>query len=199
MLAQNISDRYQSAEAILNDLNNLDKHQVTSSPTVIQTPSKYTQNQPDLLRNYLQTISFETVQVNTRGQIINRETRQAQCFTEILPGGVKLEMMKIPGGTFMMGTDEVEIERLRNKFNRDWFKRESPQHLVTIQPFFMSKYPITQEQWKAIASETSLKVNDDLDPDCSRFKGNKNPVEQVSWYDCVEFCRVLIPLNPLME
>ncbi len=103
-------------------------------------------------------------------------------------------MMKIPGGTFMMGTDEAEIERLCKKFNRDWIKRESPQHLVTIQPFFMSKYPITQEQWKAIASQNALKVNNDLDPDTSRFKGNKNPVEQVSWYDCVEFSQRLSKL-----
>ena len=210
MLAQNITERYQSAQQVLNDLNNLDKPPVKVSPMVIQATPKPPQKRPkttlssnplssqrktEPLENYLQTISFETVKVNARGQIINRETRQAQCFTEILPGGVKLEMMKIPGGTFMMGTDEAEIERLCSKFDTDLFKNESPQHLVTLQPFFMSKYAITQEQWKAIASETNLKVNDYLDPDPSRFKRNKNPVERVSWYDCVEFCQRLSKLT----
>ncbi|MGK7884706.1 MAG: SUMF1/EgtB/PvdO family nonheme iron enzyme [Crocosphaera sp.] len=215
MLAQNITNRYQTAEAVLNDLNSLDKPQFTSSPTVIQTTPKTTQKQqkspplvtppspqiqipqtkPEPLENYLQTVSFQTVKVNARGQIINRETRQGQCFTEILPGGVKLEMMKIPGGTFMMGTDEEEIDRLCKKFDIDYFKRESPQHLVTIQPFFMSKYPITQEQWKAIASQTNLKVNDNLKLDPSGFQWNKNTVERVSWYDCVEFCQRLSQLT----
>ncbi|ACB53249.1 putative serine/threonine protein kinase [Crocosphaera subtropica ATCC 51142] len=211
MLAQNISDRYQTAAAVLNDLQKLDETQpsvspiVTPQPTIkkpiaktfvppslqIQTPQK----KPDSLENYLQTVSFETVKVNARGEIINRETRQAECFTEMLPGGVKLEMMKIPGGTFMMGTDEAEIKRLCKQFNWEVFKREIPQHLVILQPFFMSKYPITQEQWQAIASQTHLKVNDDLNPDPANFKGNKNPVERVSWYDCVEFCQRLSKLT----
>jgi formylglycine-generating enzyme required for sulfatase activity/tRNA A-37 threonylcarbamoyl transferase component Bud32 len=215
MLQPNITDRYQTAEAVLNDLNSLDTPQVKTSPTVTQTPAtppkkkpkttllvtppspkiQTPQNKPDPLENYFKTIQFETVEVNTRGEIIKRETRQGECFTEMLPGGVKLEMMKIPGGTFMMGTDDAEIERLCKKFGRNWFKAESPQHLVTVPPFFMSKYAITQEQWQAISSDTTLKVNDDLDPDPSRFKGNKNPVEQVSWYDCVEFCQRLSKLT----
>ncbi|WP_107669809.1 bifunctional serine/threonine-protein kinase/formylglycine-generating enzyme family protein [Cyanothece sp. BG0011] len=211
MLAQNISDRYQTAAAVLNDLQKLDETQpsvspiVTPQPTIkkpiaktfvppslqIQTPQK----KPDSLENYLQTVSFETVKVNARGQIINREIRQAQCFTEILPGGVKLEMMKIPGGKFMMGISEAEIKMLSKKININWLKECSPRHLVTLQPFFMSKYAITQEQWKAIASQTNLKVNDDLDPNPSDFKGNKNPVQQVSWYHCVEFCQRLFKLT----
>ena len=46
MLAQNISNRYQTAEAVLNDLNSLDKHQFTSSPTVIQTTPKPPHKKP---------------------------------------------------------------------------------------------------------------------------------------------------------
>ncbi|MEP6545749.1 formylglycine-generating enzyme family protein [Microcoleus vaginatus GB1-A2] len=63
---------------------------------------------------------------------------------------------------------------------------ERPQHRVTIQPFLMGKYAITQAQWKAVAKLP--KIQYDLNQNPSQFQGNNRPVEQVSWYDAVEFC-----------
>ncbi|MFM6255937.1 MAG: formylglycine-generating enzyme family protein, partial [Dolichospermum sp.] len=63
---------------------------------------------------------------------------------------------------------------------------ERPQHKVTVKPFLMSQYPITQAQWRAVAELPQ--VNQKLQPNPSRFKGANRPVEQVSWYEAVEFC-----------
>ena len=98
---------------------------------------------------------------------INRSRGGAESFQEDLGNGVFLEMVKIPGGSFLMGSPESELERL---------KHESPQHKVNIQPFFMGKFLITQEQYQAIMGENP-----------SKFKGKKKPVECVSWYNAVEF------------
>jgi formylglycine-generating enzyme required for sulfatase activity len=89
-------------------------------------------------------------------------------------------MVAIPGGTFLMGSPESEPERS---------DRESPQHTVTIQPFFMGKFPVTQAQWQVVASLP--KVNIDLKSDPSYFKGANRPVEQVFRDNAVEFCRRL--------
>ena len=105
-------------------------------------------------------------------------TNRFQDFTEYLNNGVKLEMVAIPGGTFMMGSPEGE-----------GYNKEKPQHEVTLQPFFMGKYPVTQAQWREVASLP--KVDKDLNPELSYFKGNNLPVEQVSWDDAVEFCERL--------
>ena len=110
-----------------------------------------------------------------------------------LGNGVTLEMVSIPGGKFLMGTQDEEIERLVQKFNVELFRSEKPQHEVTVQPFFMAKFQVTQAQWRAI---TSLpKVKHDLDPNPAHFKDHPNndrrPVEQVSWDDAVEFCQRL--------
>ena len=93
-------------------------------------------------------------------------------------------MVSIPGGTFVMGSPPEELKRRDN---------ESPQHSVTLQPFFMGKYQVTQAQWRFVAQLPQ--VNRELKSDPSRLKGdgstsltNHRPVEQVSWEDAVEFC-----------
>ncbi|MDJ1170539.1 formylglycine-generating enzyme family protein [Roseofilum sp. BLCC_M154] len=127
-------------------------------------------------RTPLRWFSFEVVTVNRRGEEINRELKQAQYFSEDC-NGVNLEMVAIPGGEFMMGSLETE---------KDSYSDERPQHRVTVQPFFMGKYAITQGQWKAVARLP--KVKRDLKPEPSYFKGENRPVESITWYDAVEFC-----------
>ena len=132
------------------------------------------------------TFSFEVVTVDRRGEEINRERREAEYFTEDLGSGVSLDMVYIPAGHFRMGTEDAEIERLVKKFDVNWFRAEKPQHQVNVPAFCMGKYPITQSQWKRVAALP--KINCDLKPEPSYFKGDNRPVEQVSWYDAVEFC-----------
>jgi formylglycine-generating enzyme required for sulfatase activity len=133
------------------------------------------------LSHQLSQFSFETVKVNDRGQIIQKEQKTAQFYQETLPGNVALDMVYITGGTFWMGTEDREIERLCKLYSTDWFKREKPRIQVTIQPFFMGKFALTQQQYQAIMGENP-----------SSFKqGNNYPVESVSWHDAMEFCQKL--------
>ncbi|MTJ54160.1 formylglycine-generating enzyme family protein [Anabaena sp. UHCC 0253] len=116
--------------------------------------------------------------------IINRHKKTAHYYIENLGNNITLEMVLIPGGSFIMDSPENEKESSN---------RERPQHEVTIKPFAMGKYPITQAQWQAVAQLPQ--VNQELKLDPSRFKGdgstsltNQRPVESVSWHDAVEFC-----------
>ena len=127
---------------------------------------------------------FDVVIINAQGEEIQRELCQARYFTEDLGNGSYLEMIAIPGGKFLMGTEAQEIERLYKKYNVDYFEQEHPQHEVTIQTFFMGKYPITQAQYKQIMGKNP-----------SNFKGDERPVEQVSWDEAVEFCQRLSKLT----
>ena len=94
-----------------------------------------------------------------------------------LPQGVTLKMVPILGGSFMIGSPEDELNR---------FPNEGPQHQVTLSEFLMGKYPITQAEWRAVASLS--KVDRELDLDPSYFKGDNRPVERVNWFDAMEFC-----------
>jgi len=73
----------------------------------------------------------------------------------------KTELVLVPGGTFMMGSNDL-----------DAYGDEKVIHSVTLQPFAIGKYPVTQELWEAVMGTNP-----------SYFKGKHRPVEQVSWED----------------
>jgi formylglycine-generating enzyme required for sulfatase activity/uncharacterized caspase-like protein len=127
---------------------------------------------------------FEIATVNAQGTVVKREKGSIPVFTEDLGQGVKLELSVVPAGTFQMGSPGTEAGR---------FNSESPQHSVNVSAFWMGRYQITQAQWKAVAALP--KVNRDLYPDPSGFKGSNLPVETVSWFDAVEFCDRLSQLT----
>ncbi|PZO46405.1 MAG: hypothetical protein DCF15_20320 [Phormidesmis priestleyi] len=110
-------------------------------------------------------------------------TTQTQYFTEPLEGlgnALALDMVLVPAGCFMMGSPDDEPERRES---------EGPQHEVTLPNFFMGRYPVTQAQWRAVAAIDKVDIK--LEPDPPSFKGANLPVEQVSWYEAVEFCERL--------
>jgi formylglycine-generating enzyme required for sulfatase activity len=86
---------------------------------------------------------------------------------------LEIEMIPVPSGKFLMGT-------FCSNDNSE------PQHEVSVQSFLMSKYTITQAQWRTVAGWEQVDRKLKVDP--SSFKGDDLPVERVSWYDAVEFC-----------
>ena len=116
-------------------------------------------------------------QIPAPEQSINPKRINTESFTERLSNSVVLDMVAIPGSNCLMGSPENNQERLN---------RESFPHSFIIQPFFMGKFPVTQAQWAVVAGFD--RVNIDLNPDPSHFKGANRPVECVSWDDAVEFC-----------
>jgi len=83
---------------------------------------------------------------------------------------VPANMVRVNGGTFMMGSPIGEHGRNVNE----------TQHQVTVSSFFMGKYEVTQKDYKSIMGTNP-----------SNFKGDKLPVENVSWYDAITYCNRL--------
>lgn len=102
-----------------------------------------------------------------------------QRFKDLLEGDIALEMVSIPAGEFLMGSSKGE----------DGYLREKPQHQVYVSDFYMSRYPVTQAQWRQITAMRPIRR--DLKANPSGFEGDQNPVEEVSWFDAIEFCQRL--------
>jgi len=103
-----------------------------------------------------------------------------------LGNGVKITLVLIPAGEFMMGSPPTTSpEQLEKTFGKDsWtdYTREFPQHRVKIsKPFWLGKTEVTQAQWEAVMGDNP-----------SKFKPRpQNPVEMVSWNHCQGFLQKL--------
>ena len=134
-------------------------------------------------------------------QILRWRSR-SQAFVERIDG-LELTMLKIPAGSFLMGSPEGEEGR------SDY---EGPQQRVEIGEFLMGQTPITQAQWRVVAGwqpPDGESWGRELELNPSRFQGgdilnggnvilfdgeantDQRPVEQVSWEDAIEFCKRL--------
>ncbi|MEI8028130.1 MAG: SUMF1/EgtB/PvdO family nonheme iron enzyme, partial [Pseudomonadota bacterium] len=136
------------------------------------------QRQELLLKQEQERIERETAELRRQQEIARQQEQerkaaelrqqQAQKMQQRL-AELKLELVDIPAGTFMMGDNSSDYDD------------EKPAHSVTLKAFKMSKYPITQAQYEAVMGHNP-----------SHFKGNLNhPVESVSWHDAQAFCRKL--------
>lgn len=111
---------------------------------------------------------------------LHRYKRRNKCLHEELGEGIKLTLMLIPAGEFLMGAPEGEPESQGD---------ECSQHPVKLESFLLGRYPVTQAQWRIVAGYPQIERK--LEPEPSRFKGDNRPVEQVSWEEAVEFCQRL--------
>jgi formylglycine-generating enzyme required for sulfatase activity len=121
------------------------------------------------------TFEFQVVTVDKGGKPTNVNSGKARFFEEPLGSRIVMEMVSVRGGTFLMGSPN-------DRGDSD----EKPQHPVTLASFYIGKFPVTQAQWAAVAALPQIKMF--LNPDAARFKGTNRPVENVSWYEAVEFC-----------
>ena len=92
----------------------------------------------------------------------------AQGYPEYRQRETDIVFVRLPGGTFNMGSPPEEQGRYAN---------EGPVHAVTLSPFFIAKYELSQAEWKRVMGKNP-----------SYFKGENLPVETVSWDDCQQFC-----------
>ena len=106
-----------------------------------------------------------------------------------LPGGGQLELVQIPAGTLCIGSPADEAGRdMYPMFRPECVGIDVEKHReVSVPAFAMSRYPITQAQWLAVA-EGVMQQSMALKSDPANYKGPLLPVENVSWAAATEWC-----------
>ena len=118
-------------------------------------------------------------------------------------------MIRIPAGTFKMGSSFVENKKhteMCRKYDNScelwWFNDEYPDQLIFLDSFWMDMYEVTNEKYLEFVVTTGHRLA--LDETCETDKcreGNlwngasfpprikRQPVTQVSWHDADAYCR----------
>jgi len=98
--------------------------------------------------------------------------------------GPKMEFVRIPAGSFHMGSPPSEKDREDD---------EGPVHKVHItKSFYMGKYEVTQAQWKTVMGTTLTQQRNKTDsPWHLKGEGPEHPMYYVSWEDATKFCKRL--------
>ncbi len=121
---------------------------------------------------------FNSVIVDRSGKIVDQIKGTSQEISFRLNQKHSINLAKIPGGKFLMGSVADEAEFREN---------ETPQHEVEISTFYLGKFPVTQAQWFA--------VMDDLPKISEEFRGDDLPVVNVFLEKVLEFCAKLSRLT----
>ncbi|WP_339137932.1 MAG: SUMF1/EgtB/PvdO family nonheme iron enzyme [Candidatus Electrothrix sp. GW3-4] len=108
----------------------------------------------------------------------NKEPQQGDPFIDPTTG---MELVYIPKGCFQMGQTVEGKQQIIAEAGQEtydsYYEDELPRHKVCVDGFWMGKYEMTQGQWKQIMGKNPAKFK----------KGDKYPVEQVSWEDVQKF------------
>lgn len=113
---------------------------------------------------------------STQTSMNNQQIQYMQQVNAQIIDNLVNNMVKVAGGTFMMGaTDKDGYDALNN---------EKPSHKVKLSSFSIGRYEVTQEEWDAVMGSNN-----------SRFKGSKLPVHGVNWGDSWKFIKKLNELT----
>ena len=135
----------------------MDDSQATGNPTESAKPSASVPPQGTLAPSATPDTPNETAQPTSAPSVLPSET----------PNVTQDGMVYLSGGTFTMGSPESE--RLRGT--------DETAHEVSINPFYMDPYEVTQKDYQAVMGENP-----------SHFSGEELPVENVTWQDAIRYC-----------
>lgn len=80
------------------------------------------------------------------------------------------DLILINGGTYLMGSPETEMQR----------ETDEVQHEVKVSDFYIGRYEVTQKEYEEVMGENP-----------SNFEGENLPVENITWYEAIEYCNKL--------
>ena len=107
------------------------------------------------------------------------DSRQSEALCSILNG-----MVKVEGGIFEMGNlPSVDMDGMRVEQD----KYGDVVHPVSLSDFYICRHELTQEEWSAFVPLENY----------TKYPGGKNPVDYLSWDDCVQFTEILSSLTGL--
>jgi formylglycine-generating enzyme required for sulfatase activity len=110
-------------------------------------------------------------------------TAQAPPDVLTITSPIHLELVRVPAGEFLMGSDPAKDKGARDD--------EQPQHSVYVPEFTIAKYKVTNLQYAAFVRAMKHESPGDWEGGKIPAGEENHPVANVSWHDAVAFCEWL--------
>ena len=112
-----------------------------------------------------------------------------------------MEWITIPAGEFIMGSSKAHIRRVKQiapEYSDEWLAREQPQRKIFLSEYAISKYTVTNWQFKAFVDDTGYQTERELDGlgksiwyklrECPLEDALGHPVVCVTRKDALAYC-----------
>ena len=133
--------------------------------------------------------TYQSITVNEAGMPLYQTSFATSFYEEIqlnVAGyAAVMPLVEITGGQFLLG---MRQDQPLSADESPPMGRKSP-IIASVDAFWMGIYPVTQEQWRAVVRLPRVARELPLNP--AYFRGAQHPVEQVTWYEAIEFCQRL--------
>jgi len=107
-------------------------------------------------------------------------------------------MVVVPAGEFIMGTSDIQVNQMMCKeewamewYDKDLFRVEQPQHLVSLPAFEIGLNPVTNQEYSQFVWDSGYKVPKTWDGFRFADGTGEHPVTGVSKIDAEAFCQWL--------
>jgi serine/threonine-protein kinase len=111
------------------------------------------------------------------------ERRESRPDVLTITSPIHLELVRVPAGKFLMGSDPAKDEYARED--------EQPQHMLDLPEFYIGKYPVTNAQYAVFVEAMDYKTPKHWNSGKVPSGKEDHPVVVVSWEDALAFCRWL--------
>lgn len=101
------------------------------------------------------------------------------------------DMVKIPAGSFLYGTNKKDkhSEAISLGLPKAWYADEGPEQSIFLKTFYIDRYEVTNERYKAYIDDLNAVVPSDWTANSFPIGRKNYPVINISWYDAANFCQ----------
>ena len=182
--------------ALSDDTPNVAENQVSSNDDETFVGEAQTNPLRDNATNHFQENNWKTRKDVAQSQMnaVRESVRVGAATLDFSVNGVGFNMIKIDGGSFLMGASNGDLFRSPDKvknYDSDAWKDEKPVHSVSLSSYYLSETEVTQALWNAVMGNEPKQYGG---WEMQYGLGDDYPAYRISWEDARDF---IMKLNAL--
>ncbi|MCG3140593.1 MAG: Hercynine oxygenase [Anaerolineae bacterium] len=165
-------------------------NELVITPPEIARNTKGSMNEVGAITKFFRRLFFTENVVNSQ-QPVPVNANQSIALPPSTRNKAGQEMILIPAGEFLMGTTDAEAQRMLygGGMTEAQLQMEIPQHPIYVDAFYISRFPVTNAEYKKFVDETKRQPPAYFQNGKFPIGRGDHPVVNISWKDAEAFCK----------